>query len=175
MIGSVLLLPDVCDDVATVLRPEDFYAEANQKLYAHLIEMHDSGQPIDSTLLMDRLNAAGDLEAIGGAAYLYEVLNSVPHAANAVYYAQIVRDKATLRALIQAGTEILREAYEPTLDTAELVGRAEQTIFAVHDQRSTDQITTMDDLLHEAFDRIDARAIAAKGWACPPISGIWTT
>jgi replicative DNA helicase len=167
VIGSILLLPDACDDVAVLLRPDDFYAVANEKLYAHLLAMRDHGDPIDSTLLLDRLNGSGDLEAVGGAAYLYEVLNAVPHAGNAVYYAQIVRDKATLRALIHASTEILRDAYAPTLEPRDMVGRAEELIFAVHDERSTDQITTMEQLLHEAFDRIDARADRREGVGLP--------
>ncbi len=142
VLGSILLDPQMADDVAVVVRADDFYAEANQKLFAHLLAMHDEGGRIDATLLLERLTAAGDLELIGGAAYLAEVVHSVPHAANAVYYAEIVRDKATLRALIHASTEILRDAYEPTLDPREMLGRAEEMIFAVHDQRSTDQITT---------------------------------
>ena len=153
--------------MALVVRPDDFYAEANQKLFAHLLAMHDEGGRIDATLLLERLGAAGDLELTGGAAYLAEVVHSVPHAANAVYYAEIVRDKATLRALIHASTEILRDAYEPTLDPREMVGRAEEMIFAVHDQRSTDQITTIEDLLHEAFDRIDARLERREGVGVP--------
>src|SRR5208282_1084094 len=115
------------------------------------------GGRIDATLLLERLSQAGDLEAIGGPAYLAEVLHCVPYAANAVYYAEIVRDKATLRALIHASTEILRDAYEPTLDPREMVGRAEEQIFAVHDKRSTDQVTNAHDLMVEALDRIDSR------------------
>ena len=107
------------------------------------------------------------MEAIGGTAYLAEVVHSVPYAANAVYYAEIVRDKATLRALIHASTEILRDAYEPTLDPREMVSRAEEQIFAVHDQRSTDQVTTIHDLLVEAFDRIDARLEHGEGVGVP--------
>jgi replicative DNA helicase len=167
VLGSILLDPNLADDVALLLRPEDFYAEANEKLYGHLLAMHDEGSRIDTTLLLDRLRSAGDLELIGGAAYLAEVAHSVPYAANAVYYAEIVRAKATLRALIHASTEILRDAYEPTLDPRELVSRAEEKIFAVHDQRSTDQITTINDLLIEAFDRIDARLEHGAGVGVP--------
>ena len=126
VLGSILLDPNLADDVATIVRPDDFYAEANQKLYASLLAMHDEGRRIDATLLLERLHSTGDLEAVGGAAYLAEVVHSVPYATNAVYYAGIVRDKATLRSLIHASTEILRDAYEPTLDPAELVGRAEE-------------------------------------------------
>ncbi len=78
-----------------------------------------------------------------------------------------MRAKATLRDLIHASTEILRDAYEPTVDPREIVSRAEETIFAVHDQRSTDQITSIQDLLHEAFDRIDARLDHGEGVGIP--------
>jgi replicative DNA helicase len=167
VLGSMLLDPNLCDDVALILRPDDFYADANQKLYAHLLAMHDEGSRIDATLLLERLSTAGDLEAIGGAGYLAEVLHSVPYAANAVYYAEIVRAKATLRALIHASTEILRDAYEPTLDPREMVGRAEEQIFAIHDQRSSDQVTNAHDLMVEAFDRIDARLAGTAGVGVP--------
>ncbi len=167
VLGSLLLDPNLCDEVALVLRPEDFYAEANQKLHGHLSAMHDEGGRIDATLLLERLDTAGDLEAIGGAAYLAEVVHCVPHAANAVYYARIVRDKATLRELIHAGTEILRDAYEPSLPPDEMVGRAEEKIFAVHDQRSSDQVTSIHELLVEAFDRIDARLEHREGVGLP--------
>ncbi len=167
VLGSLLLDPQMADDVALVVRPDDFYAEANQKLLAHLLAMHDEGGRIDTTLLLERLGAAGDLELIGGAAYLAEVVHSVPHAANAVYYAEIVRDKATLRALIHASTEILRDAFEPSLEPREMVGRAEEMIFAVHDQRSTDQIINAHDLMVEAFDRIDARMKGTAGVGVP--------
>lgn len=167
VLGSLLLDADMCDEVALILRSDDFYADANQKLYAHLMAMHDEGKRIDITLLVERLRQAGDLEAIGGPAYLGEVAQSVPYAANAVYYAEIVREKATLRALIRASTDILRSAYEPTLETREMVSRAEEQIFAVHDQRSSDQVVNIHDLLLEAFDRIDARLEHGEGVGIP--------
>ena len=93
VLGSILLKPDVCDDVALVVRPEDFADEAHETLYRHLIELHDGGKRIDATIVLERLRNQGDLEKIGGAALLAEVLEAVPHAAHAVHYAQIVRDK----------------------------------------------------------------------------------
>ena len=157
VLGSVLLNPNMCDEVALVLRPEDFYADAHRKLFAHVLALHDAGGRIDSTLLAERLKQAGDLEAVGGTAYLAEVLHSVPVAAHAVYYAKIVRDKAVLRDLINASTEILRDAYDPTVDPREIVGRAEEKVFEVHDRRSTNQVTSIHDVMIEAFDHIDKR------------------
>jgi len=167
VLGSLLLDPQMCDEVALILRPEDFYADANQKLYAHLMAMHDEGKRIDTLLLIERLKREGDFEAIGGAAYLGEVAQSVPYAANATYYAKIVREKATLRSLIHAGTEILRDAYDSTVEPEELLSRCEQKVFAVHDARTSDQITNAHDLMIEAFARIDARLEGKEGIGIP--------
>ena len=157
VLGSILLDPRLCDDVVAVLRAEDFYADANQKLFGHIVEMHDEGKRVDTTLLVERLKAEGDFESIGGPAYLHEIINRVPVAAHAVYYAEIVRDKATLRSLIHASTEILREAYDPTLEPKSMLGMAEEKIFAIHDRRSSDHVSSMHDVLMDAMQHIDHR------------------
>jgi replicative DNA helicase len=167
VLGSLLLDSRMCDDVALILQTDDFYADANRKLFKHLMAMHDEGSQIDAVLLKERLTREGDFEAIGGAAYLAEVAQSVPYAANAVYYANIVRDKATQRALIHASTEILRDAYDSTLNPSELVSRSEEKIFAVHDRWSSGQVTSIHDLMMEAFDRIDARIEGREGIGIP--------
>jgi replicative DNA helicase len=157
VLGSLLHDPMMCDEVALMLRPDDFYAEANQKLYRHLLAMHDEGKRIDVLLLVERLKQEGDFEVIGGAAYIAEIAQAVPYAANATYYAEIVRNKATVRELIHASTEILRDAWDPTFDSRELLNHAEEKIFGVHDRRSSDQVVNIHDLLVEAFEHIDAR------------------
>ncbi len=158
VLGSLLLDPQMCDEVALELRADDFYADANQKLYRHLLALHDEGKRIDTTLLVERLRQAGELEAVGGTAYVAEVLHSVPYAANVMHYAEIVRQKSTLRALIHASTEILREAWDPGMEVREAVNQAEEKIFAVRDSRTSDQVANIHDVLIEAFARIDARA-----------------
>src|SRR5690606_6444878 len=112
VLGSIFVKPDVCDEVALILRPDDFYDEAHRKIFEQMLTMHDQGKKIDITLLVDRLKAAGDFELVGGAAYLGKVIHAVPNAAHAAYYAEIVREKSTSRALIQAATDILRDAYD---------------------------------------------------------------
>ena len=156
VLGSIMLLPDVCDEVALILRPEDFYDDANCKLFEHMGAMHDAGKKIDITLLVNRLKSEGDFEAIGGAAYLAQVSNAVPNPAHAIYYANIVREKSTYRALINASTEILRDAYDETHDAKDLLSQAEQRVFAILDKRGKTEISTIKDILHEAMDRIDA-------------------
>ena len=157
VLGSILLMPDTCDDVALILRPDDFYDDANQKVYAHMLAMHDAGRRVDATLLAEQLRSAGDLEAIGGLAYLVELSQAVPHAAHAAYYAQIVKDKATLRALIYASTDILRDAYDTSADSRQMLSRAEERIFSILEQKGSGELANISDILHEAMVRIDAR------------------
>lgn len=157
VLGSIVLKPDACDDVALILRPDDFYDDANRKLFEHMLSMHDAGRKIDLTLLVETLKTAGDFERIGGMSYLARVAKSVPNAAHVVYYAEIVREKATFRALIDASTQILREAYEENVAAKQLLGQAEQRIFSILDDRGSGTTATIRDILHEAMDRIDAR------------------
>lgn len=161
VLGSLLLDPEMCDEVAMLLQPTDFYLPSHQALFGHLLAMHNDGLRIDVTLLVERLNKHDDLEAVGGLAYLAEVADSVPTAANAAYYSQIVRDKATLRALIHASTEILRDAYDQSLDSREMLARAEEKVFRILEDQGTGELAALQDVLLEALTRIDQRM--AKG------------
>ena len=157
VLGSIILMPDVCDELVMICKADDFYDDAHRKLYQHMINMVELGQKIDVTLLVNRLKSADDYEAIGGSAYLAKLANSVPNAAHAVYYAEIVRSKATLRKLIEAGTSILRDAYDETIDAKELLSQAEQRVFSIQDERSSQSAETIGNLLQTAMERIDAR------------------
>ncbi len=167
VLGSLMLDPDRCDEVVMLVKAGDFSAEANAVLFQHLLELHEQGKRIDPLLLIDRLKSSGQLEAVGGPAYIAEVAQSVPYASNAAYYAKIVREKSTLRALIHASTEILRDAYDPSADPQLLVSRSEERIFAVHDERSSNQVTDLSSLMLEAFDMIDARMEGRAGVGVP--------
>lgn len=157
VLGSIILMPDVCDDIVMIVRADDFYEDANRKIFHHMLEMHNGGRKIDPTLLRETLISAGDYEDCGGAAYLAEIISAVPSAAHATYYADIVREKATFRSLINASTEILRQAYDESADAKESLSQAEQRIFSILESRGTDTVLTLKDILHDAMDRIDAR------------------
>jgi replicative DNA helicase len=120
VLGSIILLPAVLNDVALIVQPADFYDDAHRKLFEIMLALHGAGRPVDPTLLVERIRAAGDWDTIGGAAYLSRVLNSVPTAAHAAYYAEIVREKSRLRRLIFVCTRALQEAYDelPSHDIA---------------------------------------------------------
>jgi replicative DNA helicase len=166
VLGSLLLDPQLCDEIVLIVRTDDFYSDANQKIYRHIVELHEQGKRVDGLLLIEKLKQAGELEDVGGLAYLYE-LTQVPTAANAIYYAQIVADKATLRSLIHASTEILREAYDPVEEPRQLLNRAEEKIFAIHDQKGSGELMHMQDVLVEAFDHIDKRLEHGRATGVP--------
>lgn len=157
VLGSILLLPEVFDEVALVIRPGDFYDDANRIVFEHLLQMHDAGQQLDPMLLVERLRSADQYETIGGAAYLAELGSIVPTAAHAEYYAKIVADKAVLRSLIHAGTDILHDAYDPTADTREMLSKAEERVFGILDARGGSQLSMIAEVLQESLDRLDAR------------------
>ena len=157
VIGSLLLVPDTCDDVASLLKAEDFYDEAHQRLYRHMLELHNGGQRIDLMLLVERLKRSSELDLVGGPGYLAEILQSVPTAAHAVYYARLVHEKATLRALIHTSTEILRDAYDESLESRDMLNRAEQKIFGILDDRGGAKLSTIDQVVQDAMARMTAR------------------
>lgn len=157
VLGSMLLMPDTCDDVVNVLRAEDFYDEAHGKLFHHIMEMHGSGKKIDMLLLRDRLVSANDFELVGGPAGLAEIFTSVPNAAHVNYYATIVRKKATARNLIVTCSELLNEAFRPDTEADELLNQAEQKIFAMRETQKSGNLCSMDEVLEQAMDRLDAR------------------
>lgn len=164
VLGSLLLDPEMCDEVAMIVRAEDFYSPANQLLFANLLALHNDGQRVDVTLLINRLKKSNALETVGGTSYLLEVLSSQPTAVNAVRYAQIVRDKGTLRALIRASTQIIVDSHDPSLESRELLNSAEERIFRILESQGAGDIASMSCVLQEALSRIDARLERGSGF-----------
>lgn len=154
---SILLRPDVLDNLILLLRAEDFFDDAHRRLYQHMVRMHDAGKRIDLTLLVDELKRQGDFERVGGAAYLGKLGAAVATAAHAEHYAHAVQQHAACRSLINECTDIVRDAYDFRGDAKELLNRAEHRIFAILEGRQTSAVREIGDVLHEAMDRIDAR------------------
>ncbi len=170
VLGSVLLLNEAIDDVGEVLKADYFYSDAHQKIFEairHLYENNVKG--IDGVTLGNELVRRGELEEVGGAAYLGEILDSVPHAAHVKYYSEIVREKWLQRTLILACTEILADSYELSTDVEDLLQNAERKIFGIVEQQEGAGNIAMADILMDAFDRIEER-LATEG----DVSGITT-
>jgi replicative DNA helicase len=156
LLGSMLLKPDVSDDIATLVRSEDFYDPVHGVLFDVLMEMYNSNKAIDEKLIVARLKESGDLEKIGGLPFIAKLAVAVPHAAHAADYAQLIRNHALRRELINAATSILQDAHSEDAPT-EVINRSEQRIFEIYDGRDSSSIMGFEDLLNSAMDRLDSR------------------
>ncbi|MDO5308593.1 MAG: replicative DNA helicase [Planctomycetia bacterium] len=158
VIGALLIDPQLCDDVSTIVRPNDFYLDQHRRIFSRLLAMRAESTGVDLTLLVESLRAAGELEEVGGEAYLAELMTSVQVVAHASYYAQIVAQNSMRRRLIESCEKILNDAYAPEVQPKELVAQAEERIFAINDERNVGQIVPMNSLLQDVFRYIDALA-----------------
>jgi replicative DNA helicase len=158
VLGSILLVNEAIDEVAEFLESDHFYGDAHRRIYAAILKLHDAGnRGIDPVTLGNELISRSELEEVGGVPYLAEVLESVPHAAHARYYANIVRDKWVQRSLIYACTEILRESYDAAGDTEELLQSAEKHIFQILEGQEETANFEIGNILIDAWDRINER------------------
>ena len=158
VLGSVLLINEAIDEVGELLRADHFYHDAHNKIYTAIHDLYENNvRGIDPVTLAEELERRGELEDIGGAAYVIDILNSVPHAAHVRYYARIVRDKWMQRSLIAACTEILTDCYEPQGTVDDLLQSAERRVFTIVEQQDDTANMAIGDILLEAFTRIDER------------------
>jgi replicative DNA helicase len=158
VLGALLREPELCDDVILVLRdPDDFYHDAHRRIYSHMMKMRSDNSSIDLLLLINNLKSTDELDLVGGQFYLGELMTSVPISAHAVHYAKIVRDKGTLRRLIHAGSEIVRDAYAPETLTKELLDKAALQMAQLCEAQTTNQVTDMAALMTEVAAFMDRK------------------
>jgi len=131
VLGAVLLDNSAMAKAMELLVEENFYRTSNRKIYRAMLELSDLGEVIDQITLTERLKAQGEIEAVGGAAYLAELVQSVASSANIRYHCKIVRDKALLRELIHTSTEVLTRGYEGTSSVDDLLDFAERSVFSI--------------------------------------------
>jgi len=155
VLGSLLIDRDAIIKIAPFLHPEDFYRETHGQIYAAILDLHERRQPADIVTLSDELERRGQLEAVGGSAYLTSLINSVPTSIHVEYYAHIVERTAILRRLIEAAGKIAALAYEEAEDVDVVVDRAEQILFDVSQRRVSRGLTPIKRVLTEYYDRIE--------------------
>jgi replicative DNA helicase len=155
VLGGILIDNTALDRVVEMVQPDDFYRGAHRKIFRAMLELSERNEPADLITLSEALRQRGDLADVGGAAYLTELAERVPTAANVGHYARIVRDRAVLRGLIGAATEIAQRGYEATDDVRELLDRAEQAIFAIADREVHQAFTRIDGLISATYDTIE--------------------
>ncbi len=154
-LGSMILDSPCIDVVVQVVRAEHFYRPAHQLIFQAVVDLREASGPIDLVTVRDELDRRKQLDNIGGVEYLVDLVEGVPSSANAEYYATIVRDKALLRNLIVAATDILREAHESADEPADIIDRAEHEVFQIASQQIGDQAVTLKNLLHETFETLE--------------------
>jgi len=161
VLGGMLLSKDAISDVVEVIRPVDHYRPAHQLVHEAILDLYARGEPADPITVANELSRRGELSRIGGAPYLHTLIASVPTAANAGYYARIVRERAILRRLVEAGTRVVQLGYAGDGDADELVDRAQAEVFAVTDRRITEDYHSLSEIMPGALEEIEA--IGAHG------------
>lgn len=159
VLGSMVLNPVCVAEVLQHLSRQAFYRPEHQMIFDAVIALYEKNpsEAIDGVLLRDELEKRKQLEAIGGVDYLRKVMESVPSAANVMYYASIVKEKMLLREMIAAASEILNEAYNESGEASEKLDEAERRIFAVTDQNISGTATRLKDLVTQAYELIEKR------------------
>lgn len=155
ILGAILIDKDAIIKVADLVGSEDFYDNRHGMIYAAMLNLFEKRMPIDIVTLSEILEAADQIKDVGGSGYLAEIVNGTPSAANIVYYAQIVREKAILRRLVTAGVDITEFGYDEDANISETLDKAEQTLFSVSQNSLKNKFMPIKDILTDAFDRID--------------------
>ncbi|MEW5745690.1 MAG: replicative DNA helicase [Nitrospirota bacterium] len=155
VLGAVLFDNEALTKALELLSPDDFYKETHRRLFRSMIDLFDKNEPIDIITLTDLLKRNGELDGVGGIAYLSLLANSIPTSANVRYHAKIVREKALLRALIQTATQITAKVYEDSLDADEMVDHAEHMIFEIAEKRTKTSFATMDSVIKDSIRIIE--------------------
>ena len=155
-LGGMLMSKDAISDVMEVIRPADHYRPAHQLVHEAILELYGRGDPADPVTVSDLLAKRGELARVGGAPYLHTLLASVPTAANAGYYARIVRERAILRRLVEVGTRIVQLGYAGDGDADELVDRAQAEVYGVTERRVSEDFLPLSEIMPGALDEIEA-------------------
>lgn len=156
VLGGMLLSKDAIADCVEVLRSVDFYRPAHEGIFEAILSLYGRGEPADAVTVSDELTKRGDLTRVGGQAYLHQLISSVPTAANAGYYAQIVAERAVLRRLVEAGTKIVQMGYaQGGGDVEDIVNAAQAEVYAVADKRGGEDYHVLGDILEMTVDEIE--------------------
>ncbi|GGL39250.1 replicative DNA helicase [Phycicoccus endophyticus] len=157
VLGSMLLDKDAIADCLEEVKAHDFYRPAHEAIFDAVLDLFGRGEPADAITVADELSKRGDLARVGGQAYLHQLIQSVPTAANAGYYAEIVHERAVLRRLVEAGTRIVQMGYaQGEGDIDDIVNRAQAEVYSVAEKRGGEDYHALGELLNETMEEIEA-------------------
>jgi replicative DNA helicase len=155
VLGAILIHNDAFNSAAEVLNPRDFFRDAHRRIFEKMVQLSERGNAIDFVTLKEELSRSGELDEVGGPAYIAALVDGLPHATNVEYYARIVREKSTLRNLIFSANKILANAYEGADEPNQILDDAEQSIFAIAEDRVRAGFVSMRSLAHSSFEAIE--------------------
>jgi replicative DNA helicase len=155
VLGGILLDNAALDRAIELMQPDDFYREAHRKIFRAMLDLSERHEPVDLVTLSDALRSKNELQEVGGAAYLAELTERVPTAANVAHYARIVKDKAILRALILASSEIAMRGYEAPPDVESFLDEAEHQIFALAERKTRPSFFRVRDVVVESMKAVE--------------------
>src|SRR5580704_16597931 len=161
VLGGMMLSKDAISDVLDVIKGQDYYRPAHQLVHDVVLDLYGRGEPADAVTVAAELTRNGDIARVGGAPYLHTLIASVPTAANAGYYARIVRERAILRRLVEVGTRIVQLGYSGDGDADDLFDRAEAEVYGVAERRVSEDYLPLSEIMPGALDEIEA--IGSRG------------
>lgn len=155
VIGSMLLDKEVISSITEILKSDDFYRDDHKEIFDAVLELFDRGEPVDLITVSEQLKLKSVLEKVGGIEYLTNIANVVPTTANAKHYAKIVAEKSVLRRLIKASSDIMDMSYESSEEVTYVLDKAEKGIFDILQQKSSQGISQIKDVLLDTFNRLE--------------------
>lgn len=155
VLGGIFLKPDSFGDVIEIVAPNDFYKVGHRYIYEAMIESYNNGESIDPIIVTNKLKKLNKFDEIGGDTLLYEIIDEVPTAANIVNYANIIKEKSTLRKLGDVGTKIVEMSYEGYEDVDTILDKAEGMIFKISESKESKDIISIREAMTEEFMRLE--------------------
>src|SRR5580765_6508549 len=162
VLGAILIDNPSFNHAAEVIDAQDFFRDAHRRIFEKMVGLSERSQAIDPVTLKDELTRTGELDEVGGPAYVASLTDGVPRSANVEYYARIVKEKSTLRRLIQSATEVLTRAYDAEEDADDLLDEAERSIFQIAEHRLRSGFVPLSQLVNTGYELI-AKLQVRKG------------
>src|SRR5438477_4577960 len=155
VLGSILLHNDAFNLAAEVIDSHDFFRDAHRRIFDKMVALAERGDAIDLVTLKEELGRSGDLDEVGGPAYIAALIDGVPRSTNVEHYARIIKEKSTLRNLIFSANKIVASAYDAEEEADVILDQAEHAIFAIADDKVRDGFVSMKHLAQSSLDTIE--------------------
>src|SRR4026208_518490 len=155
VLGAILINNHAFNQAAEVIDAQDFFRDAHRRIFEKMVALTDKSNPVDLVTLKDELVRSSELDEVGGPAYVSALTDGVPRSANVEYYAKIVKEKSTLRRLLQSANDVLGRAYDAEEDADTLLDEAERSIFQIAEGRMRSGFVKLSELVAGGYDMLE--------------------